>query len=84
MGLTREGDSYKIIKEGWSLIANKDGREVLISGPSHSSHFTWEPGETQESQIKAKQGSPAWNNQSRAGKLSLVNNREADRAERQR
>jgi len=81
MGLTREGDSYKVIKEGWSIIASKDGREVLISGPSH---FTWEPGETQESQIKAKQGSPAWNNRSRAGRLSLVNNHEADGAERQK
>lgn len=84
MGLTCEGDSCKVIKEGWSLIASKDGREVLISAPSDSSHFTWEPGETQESQIKAKQGSPAWNNRSRTGRLSLVNNHEADGAERQK
>jgi len=70
----------KVLAEN-SAVCCQDGREVLISGPSH---FTWEPGETQESQIKAKQGSPAWNNRSRAGRLSLVNNHEADGAERQK
>ena len=50
MGLTGEGDSYKVIKgEGWSLNASKDsrevdGKEVVISGLSLPSHFTREPG----------------------------------------